>query len=308
MDDSKKQQPEWQIDDILRELGMFDDNLSDVPSAPEQKERTSPGLSQQQEQEKVVVEFPQEDKKDLVFSDEEGETKVWPALVDVPHKVSSKDVLFTAPSNKQEQPEAVSFPAPEVPTNRSEDGKPADAEGEEEELTLKQEIFEWVKAIVISFAVVFLIFGVLIKVVTVDGVSMEPTLHNNDRLVISKLFYTPEQGDIVVLSKESGLDKALIKRIIATEGQTLDITEGGSVTVNRLPLDEPYIKEKILPNLHGQHDYPVTVPQGHVFVMGDNRNDSTDSRFAVLSFVDEKNIMGRVLLRLYPLNKIGTVK
>lgn len=307
MDDSKKQQSEWQIDDILRELGMFDDGLSDMPSAPEQKEQTSPGLSREQEQEKVVVEFPKEEKKDLVFSDEEGETKVWPVLSSIPPRASSKDVFFTAPGGRQGQPEVSSVPAPDV-LNFSEAEETADAGDEEEELTLKQEIFEWVKAIAISFVVVFLIFGVLIKVVTVDGVSMEPTLHNNDRLVISKLFYTPEQGDIVVLSKESGLDKALIKRIIATEGQTLDITEDGSVTVNGLPLDEPYIKEKILPNLHGQHDYPVTVPQGHVFVMGDNRNDSTDSRFAVLSFVDEKNIMGRVLLRLYPLNKIGTVK
>lgn len=307
MDDFKKQQSEWQIDDILRELGMFDDSLSDMPSAPEQKEQLPPGFSQQLEQERVVVEFPQEEKKDLVFSDEEGETKVWPTLPSVPSEASSKDVLFTAPSNKQEQPEALVAPASDI-LHHSENEKTADAGDEEEELTLKQEIFEWVKAIAISFVVVFLIFGVLIKVVTVDGVSMEPTLHNNDRLVISKLFYTPEQGDIVVLSKESGLDKALIKRIIATEGQTLDITEDGSVTVNGLPLDEPYIKEKIAANLHGQHDYPVTVPQGHVFVMGDNRNDSTDSRFAVLSFVDEKNIMGRVLLRLYPLNKIGPVK
>lgn len=304
MDDSKKQQSAWQVDDILKELGMFDDSLSD---APEQKEQLFPGFSEQQNPDRVVVEFPKGNQTAANPSDEEGETKVWPVLSDVPPKVSAKDVLFTAPGSRPEHPGASAIPAPDLPSP-PEDEKTADAGDEEEELTLKQEIFEWVKAIAISFAVVFLIFGVLIKVVTVDGVSMEPTLHNNDRLVISNLFYTPKQGDIVVLSKESGLDKALIKRIIATEGQTLDITEDGTVTVNGLPLDEPYIKEKILPNLHGQHDYPVTVPQGHVFVMGDNRNDSTDSRFAVLSFVDEKNIMGRVLLRLYPLNKIGIVK
>lgn len=296
MDDPKKRESAWQVDDILKELGMLDGGVSDMPSTP---------APEKPEPDEVTVEFPEEQEA-VVTSPEDGdETKIWPIPSVVSPKASFKEVLFTPPEKKTEQLELSIASGPDLLQQAEEPEQP---EVEEEELTLKQEIFEWVKAIAISFAVVFLIFGVLIRVVTVDGNSMNPTLHNNDRLVISKLFYTPKQGDIVVLSKESGLGKALIKRVIATGGQTLDISEDGTVTINGLPLDEPYIKEKIAADMHGQHDYPVTVPSGYVFVMGDNRNDSTDSRFAVLSFVDEKYIMGRVLLRLYPLDKIGTVK
>lgn len=301
MDDPKKRESAWQVDDILKELGMLDEDLPHEPSAPKGEAPSEP--PEEKDGDTVTVDFPEDAPALDTARRDEGDTKVWsiPPAAAAPVKTSPKDVLFTPPERKPDPREASIVPAPQP---AEELAKPEEAE---EELTLKQEIFEWVKAIGVSFAVVFLIFGVLIHVVTVDGVSMEPTLHNNDRLVISNLFYTPKQGDIVVLSKDSGLGKALIKRIIATGGQKLDIGEDGTVYVNGLPLDEPYIKEKIAANMHGQHDYPVVVPQGHVFVMGDNRNDSTDSRFAVLSFVDEKYIMGRVLFRLYPLNKIGAV-
>lgn len=300
MDDPQNRESAWQVDDILKELGMLDDGLSRVTPRPVPDGETTRKLPEQK-LETVKIDFPEESETAVHSPGDDGATKVWSiSSASASSATASKEILFTPPEKRGERLDSSPVPVSDSPLEKPED--------EEEPLTLKQEIFEWIKAIVISFAVVFLIFGVLIRVVTVDGVSMEPTLHNNDRLVISKLFYTPEQGDIVVLSKESGLDKALIKRVVATAGQTLDIGEDGSVYVNGLPLDEPYIKEKIAANMHGQHDYPVVVPQGHVFVMGDNRNDSTDSRFAVLSFIDEKNIMGRVILRLYPLNKIGTVK
>lgn len=302
MDNSKKQDNSWQVDDILKELGMLDDDLYHLPHTPESEKETPPRISERQEPDVVTAGLPETREEAASSLGDDDKTKVW----SIPSASAYHPTTVSkAPEVKGKEQEPSIAPTPDFPLQQTDNSdKPED---EEEELTLKQEIFEWIKAIVISFAVVFLVFGVLIKVVTVDGVSMEPTLHNNDRLVISKLFYTPEQGDIVVLSKESGLDKALIKRVIATGGQTLDIGEDGTVYVNGLPLDEPYIKEKIAANMYGQHDYPVVVPSGKVFVMGDNRNDSTDSRFAVLSFVDEKYIMGRVLLRLYPLNKIGTV-
>lgn len=293
MDDPKKQGSAWQVEDILEELGMLGPGSSHASPVPEPEE-PEPA---------ATAEFFKECGTDDHPSADEEKTKVWPISPAVPPKASCKEVLFTPPAQQPEQEKPFVIPAPD-----SQEDAPEQPEDKEEELTLKQEIFEWVKAIVVSFAVVFLIFGVLIRLVTVDGRSMEPTLHNNDRLVISNLFYTPKQGDIVVISEEAGIGRAIIKRVIATGGQTLDIGEDGTVLVNGLPLDEPYIKEKIAADNHGQHDYPVTVPKDCVFVMGDNRNDSTDSRFEVLSFVDEKYIMGRVLLRLYPLNKIGTVK
>ncbi|MEG2597588.1 MAG: signal peptidase I, partial [Oscillospiraceae bacterium] len=159
----------------------------------------------------------------------------------------------------------------------------------------------------VSFVVVFVIFHFVIQMVNVEGVSMQPTLQQNDRLVISKLFYHPASGDIVVLSDKTGLKKPLIKRIIAVEGQQLDIGEDGVVSVDGVPLEESYIQETIQKTMRGDHVYPVTIPQDHVFVMGDNRNNSTDSRFEELFFVNEKEILGRVLLRIYPLNKFGTI-
>lgn len=176
-----------------------------------------------------------------------------------------------------------------------------------EPFNLKKELWEWAKAIFFAAVIVFIVFHFIIQVVTVKGSSMEPTLENQDRLVISNLFYTPETGDIVVLSDKTGLDVALIKRIIALPGQTVDINENGEVLVDGKVLSEPYIAELIDEGHRGNMDYPLTVPEGTVFVMGDNRNHSTDSRFLEVGFVEEGEILGRVIFRLLPLDKIGTV-
>lgn len=176
-----------------------------------------------------------------------------------------------------------------------------------EPFNLKKELWEWAKAIFFAAVIVFIVFHFIIQVVTVKGSSMEPTLENQDRLVISNLFYTPETGDIVVLSDKTGLDEALIKRVIALPGQTVDINENGEVLVDGKVLSEPYIAELIDEDHRGNMDYPLTVPEGTVFVMGDNRNHSTDSRFLEVGFVEEGEILGRVIFRLLPLDKIGTV-
>ena len=180
--------------------------------------------------------------------------------------------------------------------------------GGKEPFNLKKELWEWVKALLFAGIIVFIVFRFLIQVVSVDGSSMAPTLQDGDRLISSNLFYTPEYGDIVILSKNTGLNEALVKRIIAVAGQTVDINENGEVVVDGKVLSEPYIAETISDNRRGDFDYPVTVPEGMVFVMGDNRNHSTDSRFSAVGFIDEDEILGRVIFRLLPLDKIGPVR
>ena len=174
--------------------------------------------------------------------------------------------------------------------------------------SVKNEIFDWVQNITYILSAIVLRFIFLIRIVGVDGESMVPTLHDKDWLVISNLFYEPEQGDIVVLSKDSFLDgKMIVKRIIATENQTIDIDfEKGIVYIDGEEIYEPYIADKT----HRQFDmtFPATVPENCVFVMGDNRNHSSDSRDASLGMVHESNILGRLVLRLLPISDFGTVK
>ena len=166
------------------------------------------------------------------------------------------------------------------------------------------ETLDWLQCIVSAIVVCILLFTFVLRVVSVVGTSMVPTLEESDRLVVSKLFYEPKYGDIVVLRKLSFKDDAIIKRVIATEGQTVDIDfDKGIVYVDGTALDEPYVNELV----SDPEDFtdPVTVPEGCVFVMGDNRNHSTDSRYSKIGCVDTRLILGKAYLRLMPFSKFG---
>lgn len=178
------------------------------------------------------------------------------------------------------------------------------------EKRLLSETYEWVEAIVFSLAFVVLLFSLVFRIAGISGVSMENTLNQGvevesqrlDRLLISDLNYTPKYGDIVVIrSKKLGV---IVKRVIAVGGQTVNVDfQKGTVSVDGKILSESYIKEPT--RRQGDVIFPLKVPAGHVFVMGDNRNDSHDSRFSDVGCIDNHDIIGRAYFRIYPFNRIG---
>ena len=174
-----------------------------------------------------------------------------------------------------------------------------------------REIFEWVMCIVIAVAVAMFIKTFIMTVAKVDGESMLDTLHDQERLIAWKLGYEPENNDVIIFQpKESTPQnrKFFVKRVIATENQTVEINyDENAVYVDGVKIDEPYIYEEMLDISFGSTDYWV-VPEDHVFVMGDNRNNSRDSRSDSVGFVDCDSIEGKVVFRFWPLNKMGIVK
>lgn len=165
-----------------------------------------------------------------------------------------------------------------------------------------KEIYEWVQAIAIAVVLALIINQFLFSIVQVDGTSMVPTLHDGERLIVTKLFYQPKNHDIVII-KSSQLKKHIVKRVIAVSGQTVDIDpRTGDVTVDGEVLDEPYIKEK-LHSAGNALQFPLTVDEDSIFVMGDNRNNSTDSR--MIGLIPKSEVVGKASLRIWPLSKFG---
>ncbi len=172
-------------------------------------------------------------------------------------------------------------------------------------------IFEWIELFAVSFTVVFLIITFIARHSPVVGSSMVPTLEENDVLIISDLLYTPKQGDIIVAqSKPLGFDEPIIKRVIATEGQEVTIDYfNWKVTVDGITLEEDYINY-ILGKIMNPSNYlpeTFTVPDDTLFVMGDNRNGSLDSRSSDVGFIDERYVVGKANFRIFPLSKFGSL-
>lgn len=206
--------------------------------------------------------------------------------------------------------------------------------------SIGREIFEWVYTIAIAVIIAFAIKAFLFDIVRVDGSSMYPTLVNNDRLIVTKLGYEPKQGDIVILDstykdREKYYDKLAaqqgkdelsafakfkesfslspslkkryyVKRVIALPGQTVDLVDG-KVYVDGNELDEPYYSG-VTQSIDASVKYPVTVEENMVFVMGDNRPHSKDSRSSDLGQVPYEAVIGKSQLRIWPLNQFGTTK
>lgn len=190
-----------------------------------------------------------------------------------------------------------------------------DEQQENKHENIKTFIFDWLEVLVHAIIAVVICFSFFFRIATIDGPSMENTLLNGERVIISNLFYEPKVGDIVVISrnKENSVftmnesNTPIIKRIIATEGQTVDIDfEQGVVYVDGIALDEPYTKTPT--NRKWDIEFPVTVDEGCIFVLGDNRNDSLDSRDARIGeygMIDTRYILGHAVYRIFPFDKIG---
>ncbi len=182
------------------------------------------------------------------------------------------------------------------------------AKKDKSELTFKDKIliniYDMASVLVASVVTIMIIFTFIFRIVFVDGGSMLPTLNHGDMLVVSAFDSEPKYGQVVIVTQPNWFDNPIVKRVIATENQTVDINfDTGDVYVDGVLLDEPYINNRTLnpEDMTG----PVVVPEGHVFVMGDNRQGSTDSRSEKIGFIREEYILGVVKYKVINQQDMG---
>ena len=170
---------------------------------------------------------------------------------------------------------------------------------------MKSKIFELVKSIAISLLIAVFIINFIFQIVVVNGESMMPTLQNNDKLIIEKLskrIIATKRNDIVVIKYPADISQRLIKRVIAVAGDTVKISDN-RLYINGKIMNEYYKNEKFM------KDYDeAIVPEGSIFVLGDNRNFSEDSRSSDIGFVKLNLLEGKAVIRLYPFNKMGRIR
>lgn len=181
-----------------------------------------------------------------------------------------------------------------------------DNEAVEQKSSFSATCFDWLESIVQAVVFVVLLMTFFIRLVNVEGTSMLNTLHDADKVLVVKCNYAPRNGDVVVITPVNQVDVPIIKRVIATEGQTFSIDfSDGSVMVDGKKLDEPYIKERMW--LQGDGEIPRVIPKGHCFVMGDNRNGSLDSRFKEVGLIPNEKIIGKASWIVYPFDRFGVI-
>ena len=172
---------------------------------------------------------------------------------------------------------------------------------EKEASSLTALCYDILEVLVVSLACITLIFTFIFRVVGVEGGSMMDTLYDGDRLILCPVLTSPERGDIVVINRYA--EDPLIKRVIGVQGDTIEVDETlGKVRLNGELLDEAYIR---YPTPAYDMSGAVTVPEGYVFVMGDHRNDSHDSRSEDIGLVSVNDIVGQAVFRIWPLQRIG---
>ncbi|HCA30152.1 MAG TPA: signal peptidase I [Ruminococcaceae bacterium] len=167
-------------------------------------------------------------------------------------------------------------------------------------------LYEWMEAAVFSLLCVTLVFSFLFRIVSVDGNSMNRTLFHGDRLIITRLFYTPKRGDIIIINRYT--QEPLVKRVIAVGGDTLEIIgDSQEVIVNGKVVNESSYSIGITEPIEYQNEYKAKpIPDGWLFVMGDNRENSRDSRtMSEIGFIKYEDIMGKAIFRFFTISQVG---
>ncbi len=171
--------------------------------------------------------------------------------------------------------------------------------------TVTEYIYSVFSYLLLCMLIIFTAFTFFLRLVQVDGGSMNPTLHTGDKIIISNFLYTPDYGDIIAISKKGAEEESMIKRVIALPGDSVIIDfDTHIITVNGKVIYEDY---EVTEPISEQYDltYPVTVPDDCVFVLGDNRNNSIDSRSESVGFIKLDEISGKALIRLFPIGQIN---
>ena len=189
----------------------------------------------------------------------------------------------------------------------SKKGRTKRAASEKKRAALRGEIYDWVQSLITALMICVVLFLFFVRVIDVSGNSMNPTLFDGNKMLVSDLFYKPKAGDVVIFKKdEYDPERALVKRVIAVGGQVVNIDfDTGIVYVDGVPLEEDFTAELTYNKLDFMG--PWKVPEGSVFVLGDNRNASTDSRDKRIGNVDERLIIGRAYLVVYPVGELRWV-
>lgn len=202
----------------------------------------------------------------------------------------------------------------QLPMEERTDGQPPEPDEDAPSLPGK-ELYEWLQLMLGCVLAAVILFSLLARIIVVDGSSMDNTLQHGELMLTWSLGYRPSRGDIVVLNKTAALtdsllhSQAIVKRVVAVGGQSVDIDyASGTVYVDGAPLDEPYILETMYrpsgPYMQQTH---WDVPEDSIFVLGDNRNASTDSRHDLVGPIHQDYILGKVVLALWPMDRFGPI-
>lgn len=183
-------------------------------------------------------------------------------------------------------------------------------DGAEEPKLPGADLFDWLQMVMGCILAAVLLFNCFARLTQVDGESMTNTLQDGEMMLVWSLGYHPKAGDIVVVNKKTATfldDRAIVKRVIAVGGQTVDIDyDAGTVAVDGQVLDEPYIHEAMLCPTYENQTH-IEVPEGSIFVMGDNRNHSSDSRDVTLGTVDTRYLLGKAEFICFPFSDFGRI-
>lgn len=164
----------------------------------------------------------------------------------------------------------------------------------------------FIKPMIVTMTAFVLMMVTGFHIVTVEGASMNTTLESGEIIVVTNFLYTPQSGDIVCISQGAPLFKNIVKRVIAVEGQSIKLDyDNDKIYVDGKELDEPYLECSTFEDKRGNYDIPEVVPEGKIFVMGDNRSVSLDSRNSTVGFVDIDDVIGKAQFAVFPFDRFG---